>query len=34
MNAMTRANPLHGLTYTVFRVQLKAAQLDPDFNFR
>jgi hypothetical protein len=33
-NAMTRTNPLHGLTYAVFRVQTKAAQLDPDFNFR
>lgn len=34
MNALTRDNPLHDLTYAIFRVQTKAAQLDPDFNFR
>jgi hypothetical protein len=31
---LTRDNPLHGLTYAVFRVRMKSATLDPDFAFR
>jgi hypothetical protein len=30
----SKANPLHALTYAVFRIQTKSAQLDPNFNFR
>jgi hypothetical protein len=32
--ALTTKNPLHELTYAVFRVQTKSTLLDPDFNFR
>lgn len=31
---LTTENPLHGLTYAVFRVKTKTTQLDPEFAFR
>ena len=31
---LTTDNPLHGLTYAVFRVRMKETALDPDFAFR
>lgn len=31
---LTRDNPLNDLTYAVFRVRMKSAQLDPSFNFK
>jgi hypothetical protein len=31
---LTIGNPLHGLTYAVFRVKMKTTQLDPEFAFR
>jgi hypothetical protein len=32
--SLTSGNPLHGLTYAVFRVRMKTTALDPNFNFR
>jgi hypothetical protein len=31
---LTTDNPLHGLTYAVFRVKMKSTALDPEFAFR
>lgn len=32
--SLTSRNPLHGLTYAVFRVRTKGVALDPNFSFR
>ena len=32
--SLTRDNRLHDLTYAVFRVRMKSAQLAPSFNFK
>lgn len=32
--SLTTRNPLHGLTYAIFRVRMKTTALDPNFSFR
>lgn len=32
--SLTTKNPLHGMTYAVFRVRMKSTLLDPNFSFR
>jgi hypothetical protein len=32
--SLTTKNPLHGLTYAIFRVRMKTTVLDPNFSFR
>lgn len=32
--SLTSKNPLHGLTYAIFRVRMKTTGLDPNFSFR